>query len=254
MLVGAILWNDLSLATILLLVALLGTWEFLKTFRNAGIAIQTLPCFLLALVAYILPTGILFELWTIEWLLLLLPAFLLVPITELFRNKKEPFSNIGLTLLPSIYLALPASLANHIDPLAGDPDHNYVTLGVFILIWSHDTGAYVSGKLLGKHKLLERISPGKTWEGSIGGTLLCLGAGYMLSTYTPLLALHEWAIMALLIAIFGTFGDLTISLLKRGFGLKDSGKLLPGHGGILDRFDAFLFAVPMVVFYLALFR
>jgi phosphatidate cytidylyltransferase len=127
-----------------------------------------------------------------------------------------------------------------------------IILGFFILLWTNDTGAYLSGKYFGKHKLFERISPKKTWEGSIGGGILTLAFAYVLSIYFTNLNITNWLIIGVLIAVFGGLGDLVESMLKRSLGIKDSGKLLPGHGGILDRFDGLLLSVPFVYGYLQL--
>src|SRR5690606_12644057 len=108
---------------------------------------------------------------------------------------------------------------------------------LLLLIWAADTGAYIAGKNFGKHKLLERVSPGKTWEGWVGGTVLAVVVSYVLALFFQDLALYQWIGVAVLVAIFGVLGDLVESLLKRSLGVKDSGTLLPGHGGILDRFD-----------------
>jgi phosphatidate cytidylyltransferase len=113
-----------------------------------------------------------------------------------------------------------------------------------LLIWASDTGAYITGKNFGKNKLFERISPGKTWEGWAGGTLLAI---------INELELYQWLGVSVLVAVFGVLGDLTESLLKRSLGVKDSGTLLPGHGGILDRFDSLLMAIPFIVAYLKIF-
>jgi phosphatidate cytidylyltransferase len=121
------------------------------------------------------------------------------------------------------------------------------------LIWASDTGAYFSGKALGRTKLFERISPGKTWEGWVGGTLFCLGVAYVLSLYLADLELGYWLGVAAIVSVFGVLGDLSESMLKRSLGVKDSGNLLPGHGGILDRFDSLLMVVPFVVAFLKIF-
>jgi phosphatidate cytidylyltransferase len=120
------------------------------------------------------------------------------------------------------------------------------------LVWTYDTMAYVSGRLAGKHPLWERISPGKTWEGSIGGAVFALLLAIVLSRFIPALTLPGWAGLAMVVVVFGTLGDLFESWLKRRTGNKDSGRLLPGHGGILDRFDSLLMATPFVTVYLIL--
>jgi phosphatidate cytidylyltransferase len=125
-------------------------------------------------------------------------------------------------------------------------------MGFFLLLWTSDTGAYLAGKSFGKTKLFERISPKKTWEGSIGGTILSLAVAYGISNVLGFddVTTFDWMVIAVLVVIFGTFGDLFESLLKRNLHIKDSGTILPGHGGVLDRFDGLFLAIPAVFFYL----
>ena len=123
-------------------------------------------------------------------------------------------------------------------------------LSIFIFTWVNDTGAYCTGMLFGKHRLFERISPKKSWEGSVGGAAFSLLAAAVMSRFFPFLSLPQWMGLGLTVVVFGTWGDLTESLLKRTLGIKDSGNILPGHGGMLDRFDSTLMAVPAAVIYL----
>ena len=125
-----------------------------------------------------------------------------------------------------------------------------LVLAVFIFLWTNDTGAYCTGSLFGRHKLFPRVSPGKSWEGSIGGGVLCLAVSQLLSLWLPELTRWEWMGFALTVVLFGTWGDLVESLFKRQLGIKDSGNILPGHGGMLDRFDSSLMAIPAVITYL----
>ncbi|EJF08600.1 CDP-archaeol synthase [Pontibacter sp. BAB1700] len=122
-----------------------------------------------------------------------------------------------------------------------------------LLIWSSDTGAYIAGKNFGRNKLFERISPGKTWEGWAGGAILTVLVGWLLSMFFHDLELYQWIGVAIIVSVFGVLGDLVESLLKRSLGVKDSGTLLPGHGGILDRFDSLILAVPFIVSFLKTF-
>ena len=123
-------------------------------------------------------------------------------------------------------------------------------LSIFIFNWVNDTGAYCTGMLFGKHKLFERISPKKSWEGSIGGSVFCIISSFILAHFFPFMSTGVWIGLALTVVIFGTWGDLTESLLKRRLGIKDSGNILPGHGGMLDRFDSAILAIPAAVVYL----
>lgn len=120
-------------------------------------------------------------------------------------------------------------------------------------MWASDTGAYCVGSLIGKHPLFKRISPNKSWEGSVGGAVLAIGISMIFAHYdTSLYSTLQWAGMALVVVVFGTWGDLVESLMKRQLGIKDSGNILPGHGGMLDRFDSSLIAIPAVALYLAI--
>jgi phosphatidate cytidylyltransferase len=127
-----------------------------------------------------------------------------------------------------------------------------IILGMLILVWINDTGAYVTGSIFGRHKLFPRISPKKSWEGLAGGTLFTMVAAIWMDRFMGMLSATNWLIIAAIVSVFGVYGDLTESLLKRNANKKDSGNLIPGHGGVLDRFDSVLFVIPIVTVYLAL--
>lgn len=174
-------------------------------------------------------------------------------IYELYRKKEQPIHNIAFSLLGQVMVALPCSLIN----LIAVPDQIHWVFALFILIWLSDTGAYLVGCTLGKHKLFERISPKKSWEGFFGGCAFTIGGSMLLwhlfTTVWPIgsnTTWWQWLIFAIIIIIFGTYGDLSESLLKRAANIKDSGNILPGHGGILDRFDSLLLCIPVVYIYL----
>ena len=160
-------------------------------------------------------------------------------------------------MLSQMYIVLPLSLINVLafktksfTCFSDEVPFYVIPLAIYIFIWANDTGAYLSGSLLGKHKLFPRISPKKSWEGSIGGALLTVAGAVVISLFYGFMNVWQWVGMALVVVVFGTFGDLTESMVKRHLGIKDSGKMLPGHGGILDRLDSMLFAIPAVVMYL----
>ncbi len=171
-------------------------------------------------------------------------------ITELFRKKQNPVQNWAYLILGQLLIALPFGVLNHILYVKGFQP--IILLAVFMSIWVNDTGAYCTGMLFGKHKLFERISPKKTWEGFFGGAIFVLLSGYVFSLFIKDLTLLQWFIYSEIIVIFGTLGDLSESLLKRSLGVKDSGKLIPGHGGILDRFDSLMLAAPIVYIFLSI--
>ena len=178
-------------------------------------------------------------------------------ISELYLKRKNPINNWAYSVLSQVYIALPFALLNvlsfHNSGESQLSEYNPILpLSIFIFSWINDTGAYCTGTLFGKHRLFERISPKKSWEGSIGGGLLSLVAALALYYFFPFMSMLAWLGLGLTVVVFGTLGDLSESLLKRHLGLKDSGNILPGHGGMLDRFDSALFAIPAAVVYIYL--
>lgn len=184
-------------------------------------------------------------------------------ISELYTESKNAINNWAYTMLSQMYVALPLATINILAfrDIGGQVAFSYLTpLSIFIFLWANDTGAYCFGSLFGKHKLFPRISPGKTWEGSVGGGILVLVVaaiiGYLESSNADqmvggsTMSIPEWMGMGLVVVFFGTWGDLVESLFKRTLGIKDSGNILPGHGGMLDRFDSSLMAMPAAVVYL----
>lgn len=180
-------------------------------------------------------------------------------ISELYTKAPNPIANWAYTMLSQLYVALPFSMINVVAfRSSGDAVmYDYMLpLSIFIFLWTNDTGAYLSGSMFGRHKLFPRVSPGKSWEGSIGGGILVLVVAAVIGHVANgqdgghLLSVPAWMGLGLVVVFFGTWGDLVESLFKRTLGIKDSGKILPGHGGMLDRFDSSLMAFPAVVIYL----
>ena len=181
-------------------------------------------------------------------------------VSELYTKNKNAVHDLSYTMLGQMYVALPLSMINVLAfRTATDGNiHFYylLPLSVFIFLWTSDTGAYCVGSLFGKHKLFPRISPAKSWEGSIGGGVLVLVAAFLVSlldqNHGNLSGLNtlQWLGLGLVVTVFGTWGDLVESLIKRTLGIKDSGTILPGHGGMLDRFDSALLAIPASAVYI----
>ena len=181
-------------------------------------------------------------------------------VAELYMKAKDPINNWAYTMLSQLYIALPLSLLNILAFRSNGYSIQYsylAPLAVFVFLWINDAGAYCVGSLIGHHKLFPRISPGKSWEGSIGGGVLVVVAAVVTWHVTTLygvndlgLTAYEWAGLGIVVVVFGTWGDLIESLFKRTIGIKDSGNILPGHGGMMDRFDSTLMAVPAAVVYL----
>lgn len=181
------------------------------------------------------------------------PLMAAIFVVELYRNHHKPIQNISFTILGILYVAIPFSLINFIVINGSSYRMDYnpdILLGLLSLIWINDIGAYVVGVSMGKHKMIPRISPKKSWEGFFGGVSLTILAAWILSMVFPIINLKHWMVIGVSTALLGVIGDLVESMFKRSIGVKDSGKFLPGHGGILDRFDALLMVIPIIYAYL----
>ena len=236
------------------LFAVLAVYEYVTIVETAGVKAHKLSS---VLITVLLIMGACFlKCLEISWMVAYI-CLNLVLVIELFRKERQPFNNIVHTLMPVFWVAIPFTLAG----VANVPlEHKESVLALFILIWCSDTFAYCGGSLFGKHKMFERISPKKTWEGfAIGGLFTCAAAAglsfvpyfsnallYSASTTMNVLA---WVFFGLIVFVTGTLGDLIESMFKRSYGVKDSGNIMPGHGGMLDRFDSFLFAMPFCMIY-----
>lgn len=255
-LVGCIIGGPLSFGFLFCLISALTTFEFCNLVNHQDeVSINRNICTLGSIFLFFCffyyginpaETGIF-----IPYLALLI--YLLV--SELYLKKKNPINNWAYSMMSQIYVGLPFALLNVLAfqnnmEITVSQYVFILPLSVFIFNWVNDTGAYCTGMLFGKHRLFERISPKKSWEGSIGGAIFSILAGFGLSGLFPIMSTLQWIGMALTVVVFGTWGDLTESLMKRHLGIKDSGNILPGHGGLLDRFDSTLMAVPAAVVYL----
>ena len=191
----------------------------------------------------------------IQYLFLIFPLLSGIYLIKLYKkNEEKPFSNIAMTFLGIIYVAIPISLFSLVAfPVPGQYTHEII-IGIMFILWASDSGAYFAGSRFGKRKLFERISPKKSWEGSLGGAVLAFTVAYILSQYFQTLTQLEWFVVTGLIIVSGTYGDLVESLFKRSIQIKDSGTTLPGHGGFLDRFDSLLIAIPFIITYVRLFK
>ena len=179
------------------------------------------------------------------WGLVFLLWYIARVIFQIYRRDGQPLRDLGVTFIGLLWIALPIALMSLVY---GTGTGKVLVLSMFIMIWMNDTGAYLVGCTIGKHRLFERISPKKSWEGFFGGLVFAVLAGYVIGKVCSLNPLHM-AGMGLVVSVFATYGDLLESLLKRSLGIKDSGNILPGHGGILDRIDSLLLVSPAVVLY-----
>ncbi|MGB1248285.1 MAG: phosphatidate cytidylyltransferase [Chitinophagales bacterium] len=186
----------------------------------------------------------------------LIPVLLfIVFIIELYAKSEKPFINIAVNLSSFVYVGIPFALLNLIVFYGGRYEP-FILIGVMVLIWVYDAGAYLVGSLFGQRPLFKRISPNKTLEGSLGGALILTALGFGLGyiAYFDAFSPLQWIIISLLVAYFSATGDLIQSMLKRSLGIKDTGNIMPGHGGFLDRFDAFIFVIPFIAFYIVCFK
>jgi len=255
LLVGSIIWSQYSFGVLFAIIAAFSVYEFHKlTNQQEGISVNPILAVIGGIILFknsFLYASDIFS----EKIFLIYGIFLiLVFIAELYRQKAQPIHNWAYFLLGQIFVALPFALLNFIPFTLSGQYQPLILLAVFVVIWVNDTGAYLTGITFGKRRLFERISPKKSWEGFFGGAIFALLPAYIFSLFISELSLLEWIIFAQIIVVFGTFGDLIESLLKRTLNVKDSGNIIPGHGGLLDRFDSMLLAVPAIFMYLQLLK
>lgn len=246
------------------LIILAGTqYEYYSMIRSTGVRPQVVSGMIAGIAAYVLSTLIASGVLTMKYFLVLIPVMLVIIVMELYRKEEKPFDSLAHTFFPVLYTGIPFVLLpfsafsrNGLDTLL---PHKYemfspgIIIGFFLLIWANDTGAYLVGVSVGKHKLFERISPKKSWEGFFGGVFIAAVAGGLLAGWLGVVDRIHWMIIAIIVSIAGTYGDLVESMLKRSIGAKDSGSILPGHGGLLDRFDSAIISFPLVYLFITLF-
>lgn len=256
-LVGCILYSPLSFGILFTIISVLSVHEFAQLVsKSSEVSINKTITALggaylfLALMSFCTQQSV-----GARVFLPYLGLLLYMMITELYLKKKNPTGNWAYSMLSQLYVALPFALLNVLafqnSPETGSVTYNPILpLSIFVFIWLSDTSAYCVGSLIGKHRLFERISPKKSWEGSIGGGIFSIASSLGFAHFFPFMPGWQWVGLAIVVVIFGTWGDLTESLMKRQLGIKDSGNILPGHGGMLDRFDSALMAIPAAVVYL----
>lgn len=255
------IWSKYATAILFLFFSIVGTFEYFKivngkngieTNKPLGYLLSISTFALIIASRFNLFSNIAFSMFPNFIFVLLIPIVGLVFLAELFRLKENSFNNILHTILPTLYVASPFALFVISNQFSTTGEYNaHFILCFFYCLWANDTGAYLSGRAFGKTKLFSQISPNKTWEGTIGGAILAITIGYICSIYFKEYSAATWITISILVVIFGSLGDLVESMLKRNFKVKDSGSILPGHGGVLDRFDGLLIAAPVVFFFLA---
>ena len=237
-------------------------YEYNLMIRNTGVKTQMFPGIITAITAYVLSTLIASGVLSVKLFFILIPMMILIMVIELYRKQEKPFDSLAHTFFSVIYIALPFSMfpfaaysrtgLNSLIPHESILFSPGIIIGFFLLIWANDTGAYLTGMTFGRHKLFERISPKKTWEGFIGGFTAAIIVAWLLSDWFGVVDKIQWVVISIIISISGTYGDLIESMLKRSTGVKDSGNIMPGHGGFLDRFDSAIISFPLVYLFILL--
>lgn len=231
--------------------------------RNTGVRPQLVSGIITGTTAYIISTLVAAGVLQKNFFLVLIPLMLIIIVVELYRKQEKPFDSLAHTFFSVLYTAVPFSILpfsafSHAGLNSLLPHNNIIfspgiIIGFFLLVWANDTGAYLLGISFGQHRLMERISPKKTWEGFLGGVLIAALAAWLLSGWLGVVDKVHWLIVAVIVSIAGTYGDLVESMLKRSIGVKDSGSIMPGHGGFLDRFDSAIISFPLVYLFISLF-
>lgn len=252
---SAILASPWSLGALLLVITAGVTWEHLRLSEHCGAQPQKVMAMVLAVLTIVPFALVQTVAGDVEWWILMMTFFVMIAtlavlFVELFRAKETPIQNIGATLLPIFQVALPIAMLALL-PAIGEGYNAWRVVAFFSIIWANDVFAFLVGITLGRHRLCERISPKKSWEGFIGGILAAMGAA-LLAAHLLGENIAVWAGLGLVTALAAVAGDLIESMFKRAAGVKDSGTIMPGHGGWFDRFDAVLTAAPVAVIYLIL--
>ena len=257
-LISAIYIHPIFFLILFCIITGLTLWEFgglVKHYENANLqrAVNVLGGVYLFIATFVYTNGLTDGKIFLPYLLFIM----LTMIAELYYKAPNPINNWAFTLFVQVYCAGSFSMLNFIGAEPGTPGVMSYTplfiMAIFIFVWLDDTGAYLVGSLIGKRKLFERISPKKSWEGFFGGLILVLASSQAFAWFAPEISRMNWLGLAATVVLFGTWGDLIESLLKRTLGVKDSGNVLPGHGGMLDRFDSVMLAVPASYIYIDLF-
>lgn len=257
--VGATLLGPQYFVVLFGLIAGLTLWEFAGLVNRCyGASTNRLILTVAGVYLFVAVFGYCSELTRSDVFIPYLLSIIYLVVSELYLRASDPLKNWSLALAAQLYVALPFALlcvlAFQADPESGRVAYTGIyPLSAFLFLWTSDTGAYLVGSMFGRripYKLFPRISPNKSWIGSVGGGMLCVVVSIVLWHYFPLMSLGEWIGLGLVVCVFGTWGDLVESLIKRQLGVKDSGNILPGHGGMLDRFDSALVAIPAAVLYL----
>lgn len=256
-LVGAIVYRPSTFGFLFAVITALSVKEFCTVVnQREDVQINSLICTASGVYLFLAFFGFCSNLTPSSVFIPYLLSIIYLLVSELYLKRPNPINNWAYTMMSQMYVALPFALLN-VLAFQSNTNSEYsisymgiLPLSVFIFLWSSDSGAYCFGSMFGRRKLFPSISPNKSWEGSIGGGITALVVSVIIAQFSSALSLIEWMGLALTVVVFGTWGDLVESLLKRKLGIKDSGHILPGHGGMLDRFDSAMLAIPAVCIYL----
>jgi len=248
------LWNQLFFTALFLGFLILGQLEYYRLLKGFKVYPQIALGLLSGITLFLTFSFFAMNMISYKWIFINLPVLMMVFIAELYSHRENPFQNAAFTISGVIYIALPfALLSFFFNPFfRNEFYHPEILLSFFFISWMNDIGAYLIGSAFGKHRLFERISPKKSWEGSFGGLLFSVITAVVCAQFFTIFPLWQWFTISLIIVVTGTYGDLVESMFKRSLNIKDSGKIMPGHGGILDRFDAVFFAAPFVLLFIIL--
>ncbi len=246
------------------LIILVGAqYEYYLMIRKTGLKPQMVAGIITGITAYVTSTLVAAELIPFRSFLILIPLMIVIIVVELYRRVEKPFDSLAHTFFAVLYTALPFSMFpfaafahNGLGSLLPHGSYSFspgIILGFFILIWVNDSGAYIIGMSFGRHRIMERISPKKSWEGFFGGVITAVIVAWLISGWLGVLNNVQWIIISVIISVAGIYGDLAESMLKRSIGVKDSGNIMPGHGGFLDRFDSVIISFPIVYLFISLF-
>ncbi|MBR7167226.1 MAG: phosphatidate cytidylyltransferase [Bacteroidales bacterium] len=255
---GFIFFGEFGHAALFLLVSIIGLGEFYRALSKQGVKLSAPLGVVVGTMLYLVVTGVVVFNLSSLFLLSIIPLFMVVFLAHLWKKTEKPFESIAYTICGVVYVSIPLSLTIFLaKPIFMDSEvvmFEYLPLtmfGILMLQWVSDSFAYLTGVCIGKHPLFPRHSPKKSWEGFIGGFVFTVLAGYLIGTY---LSTHytvvDWMAMGAMVPIIGTLGDLVESMFKRSMGIKDTGNIMPGHGGLLDRFDSLLMTTPFLLAYL----
>jgi phosphatidate cytidylyltransferase len=250
--IGALFLGKYTFATVFLITGLIALWEFYSIMDLKGNSAFTLAGILSGAGLFMISFLIASRFAGFQYLSFFTAVPVLLLGMSLFIQKGDSITEACKILAGILYIFIPLSLMNYLvfPGFTGNVYTHRIVLGLLILVWINDTGAYVIGSSFGRHRLFSRISPKKSWEGFFGGTIVTIVTAFFMVDIMGVLELRDWLVFAVIVSVLGVFGDLTESLIKRNAGIKDSGSIMPGHGGVLDRIDSLLFVIPAAFIYM----